>query len=982
MDSIRFNDLRSFSASSVLALAAMTTPVVGQPLLWQQKQVSGPSARYGHAMVYDSTRGVVVLFGGATTGSSGLLGDTWEWNGTSWSLRSTTGPSPRTSPAMAFDSERGRTVLFSGQNGPGYDFATDTWEWDGNAWTLRATQGPLGRDGHAMTFDPIRNVCVMFGGANGPGTTSSLADTWEWDGTVWTQRTDAGPNASFGHKLVFHEGLGRSVLVRRSDTWTWDGTAWQQSASGAPLPSRGGAACAFDVDRGVVNLFGGFATTNVGDTWEWNGAGWSQRLIAGPTPRFQPAMAYDAARKQYVLFGGYTSNVTAETWTLTSPLTVWADTFQASRGTPASQGMIASPYGGSQQMVGGLLRLTGTNSSDGFVFTKIIPSNFSQQQGRSFELRASVVQAGYQNLGSNWRTGCIVSMSDSAGRLAFLGLADTGLRISTGVNLESSLSSPFIPLPNMNQERSYRVSMYQGRAYVYVDGTEVTSIPITGPVGTIPNFVQFGIEGYGGAKDVSVRSFRVGGFGVDFASAGALDDALFNSSRSETFPGSSTLNYNSLTVQSGGFFGLGPNETLNLGNGQGTLYINQGGVFFGNGIIVGNVFNSGLLIIPITRPGTLSSTSGGVVRVSAPVPTSFTPQPITPPSPPQIQPQTTAIIGRSGFGNADAGVGSGNTGGGGGGGTPQAGWYTINSPSVTVQGTATWDGRLDVTGTYTQASTGALRLFIAGETQGQTYSYLNVGQSAALEGTLQIVVQPELLDYLPAVGTTFDMIRAAGGITIPNGLQIRPLMTAAGAARLGISLPSFSSGYAADPNQLVMLPDGVFSYQLVDSGRSLQIRVEQPICGVPQVIEDQQACSGATVEFQTVFIGASPVTYSWRKGGQPIDPVQNPTASTPSLILNNVSPLDSDVYDCVITSPCQTSTTNSASLDVSLCKCVDFNRNGVFPEDQDVTDFLDVLAGAPCPTAECNDVDFNGNGVFPEDQDVIDFFNVLAGGDC
>ena len=59
---------------------------------------------------------------------------------------------------------------------------------------------------------------------------------------------------------------------------------------------------------------------------------------------------------------------------------------------------------------------------------------------------------------------------------------------------------------------------------------------------------------------------------------------------------------------------------------------------------------------------------------------------------------------------------------------------------------------------------------------------------------------------------------------------------------------------------------------------------------------------------------------------------------------------------------------------------VDFNGNGVFPEDQDVVDFFDVLAGGNCPA--CNDIDFNNNGVFPEDQDVIDFFNVLAGGTC
>ncbi|HLP83759.1 MAG TPA: M12 family metallopeptidase [Phycisphaerales bacterium] len=62
------------------------------------------------------------------------------------------------------------------------------------------------------------------------------------------------------------------------------------------------------------------------------------------------------------------------------------------------------------------------------------------------------------------------------------------------------------------------------------------------------------------------------------------------------------------------------------------------------------------------------------------------------------------------------------------------------------------------------------------------------------------------------------------------------------------------------------------------------------------------------------------------------------------------------------------------------CDDIDFNNNGVFPEDQDVIDFVSVLAGASC--AACNDIDFNNNLVFPEDQDVIAFFNTLAGGAC
>ena len=64
----------------------------------------------------------------------------------------------------------------------------------------------------------------------------------------------------------------------------------------------------------------------------------------------------------------------------------------------------------------------------------------------------------------------------------------------------------------------------------------------------------------------------------------------------------------------------------------------------------------------------------------------------------------------------------------------------------------------------------------------------------------------------------------------------------------------------------------------------------------------------------------------------------------------------------------------------AACDDIDFNNNAVFPEDQDVIDFLNVLSGQTCEA--CNDIDFNNNAVFPEDQDVIDFFTVLSGGEC
>jgi endogenous inhibitor of DNA gyrase (YacG/DUF329 family) len=81
-----------------------------------------------------------------------------------------------------------------------------------------------------------------------------------------------------------------------------------------------------------------------------------------------------------------------------------------------------------------------------------------------------------------------------------------------------------------------------------------------------------------------------------------------------------------------------------------------------------------------------------------------------------------------------------------------------------------------------------------------------------------------------------------------------------------------------------------------------------------------------------------------------------------------------------MSNPCNATFSPTWEFSSTQCNSIDFNRNGVFPEDQDVIDFFNVLAGAECPT--CSDIDFNNNGVFPEDQDVIDFFNVLAGGTC
>jgi hypothetical protein len=65
------------------------------------------------------------------------------------------------------------------------------------------------------------------------------------------------------------------------------------------------------------------------------------------------------------------------------------------------------------------------------------------------------------------------------------------------------------------------------------------------------------------------------------------------------------------------------------------------------------------------------------------------------------------------------------------------------------------------------------------------------------------------------------------------------------------------------------------------------------------------------------------------------------------------------------------------------CDDIDFNNDNLFPDDNDLVDFLTVLAGGPCsPGNTCNDIDFNNDNLFPDDTDLIAFLTVLAGGSC
>ena len=336
-----------FVAASGLALSAMPLlPVAAAgSFAWTQSSTtSAPSARFAHNMVYDSARGVTVLFGGANP--SGYLSDTWEWNGQSWTQRvPAVSPDPRREFAMAYDAARHVTVIFGGTPQTS-GFLGDTWTWDGTNWAQQApATSPSPRWDSAMVYDAAIGKVVLFGGFDEVfGNFQLENDTWTWDGTTWTQLQPlTSPAARQYYAMAYDAARGRVVLFGGAtqlngggiaqDTWEFDGTTWAQAAPAVAPAARIAHMMTYDTVRKVTLLFGGGAGEDFGDTWAWDGTNWTQ-LTATPSPpcRDHSAMAFGQGG-QTVLFSGY-ANCNA------SPLSYVADTWQG--GTASSPPLLVS----------------------------------------------------------------------------------------------------------------------------------------------------------------------------------------------------------------------------------------------------------------------------------------------------------------------------------------------------------------------------------------------------------------------------------------------------------------------------------------------------------------------------------------------------------------------------------------------------------------------------------------------------------------
>ena len=156
-----------------------------------------PIGRVHPGMAYDPESDRVILFGGATEGTpgeeAGFQQDTWayDFNTNAWTnMNPVTKPSARFHHAMTYDTESDRVILFGGFTGTSSNAETWAYDFNGNAWTLMSPLSqPTERRRHAMTYDTESDRVILFGG----DASGFVDDTWAYDlnTDTWTDVTPA-----------------------------------------------------------------------------------------------------------------------------------------------------------------------------------------------------------------------------------------------------------------------------------------------------------------------------------------------------------------------------------------------------------------------------------------------------------------------------------------------------------------------------------------------------------------------------------------------------------------------------------------------------------------------------------------------------------------------------------------------------------------------------------------------------------------------
>lgn len=77
------------------------------------------------------------------------------------------------------------------------------------------------------------------------------------------------------------------------------------------------------------------------------------------------------------------------------------------------------------------------------------------------------------------------------------------------------------------------------------------------------------------------------------------------------------------------------------------------------------------------------------------------------------------------------------------------------------------------------------------------------------------------------------------------------------------------------------------------------------------------------------------------------------------------------------------STVATSIVQTAGCDTIDYNRDELFPDVADLSDFISVFSGGACSNdPHCGDIDFNNDQLFPDVQDIQTLLSVFSGGPC
>jgi PKD domain len=278
----------------------------------------GPSPRASGGMIYDSTDGYLVLFGGETPGAPELLhNDTWKFADGVWTnISSSPAPSPRFGFQLADDPADGAVVLFGGQgHGPGETYLNDTWEFRAGTWTNETRNvAPPGRFWGSMSYDSQTSTVILFGGKEGPAPAEEYSnDTWSFHAGVWIElhptalppgrNGQAQANAPGDGGVVVFGGL--NLTEDLNDTWAYASGTWTATGVATAPDTRTGAGLAFDAAVGAVVMYGGYPSNSYPyATWLLEGGSWTRYSVTPSPPdgTVWGQLAYDTPSSEVLYF--------------------------------------------------------------------------------------------------------------------------------------------------------------------------------------------------------------------------------------------------------------------------------------------------------------------------------------------------------------------------------------------------------------------------------------------------------------------------------------------------------------------------------------------------------------------------------------------------------------------------------------------------------------------------------------------------------